>query len=145
MTSISKIFNKSQQKEKIPEVRPGDIIRVYQKVKRGKKRRTQIFEGRVIARKHGKGVSATITVRKEISGVGVEQIFPIHSPIIEKIEVIKRGRPKRSKLYYLRKAKGKRARLKREEFFSSKEEVPSESKRETAPFKAKSFKKEKGE
>ena len=75
-----------------------------------------MFEGLVIAKKHGKGITATITVRKIISGIGVEKIFPLHSPITEKIEIVKRGKTRRAKLYYLRKAKGKRARLKKKEF-----------------------------
>jgi len=108
-------FNKTQLKKGLPDIRPGDTVRVHQKVKEKDKERTQAFEGVVLARKHGKGISATITIRKVISGIGVEKIFPIHSPIIEKIEVLKRGKVRRAKLYYLRKAKGKKARLKRKE------------------------------
>ncbi len=104
-----------QTKKDLPDIRPGDTIKVYQKYKEGDKEKIQVFEGLVIARKHGKGVSSTITVRKTISGIGVERIFPIHSPNIEKIEVIKQEKVRRAKLYYLRKAKGKRARLKRRE------------------------------
>lgn len=96
----------------ISSVRPGDIIRVYQKIKEGDREKTQVFEGQVLARKHGNEAGATITVRKEISNVGVEKIFPIHSPIIEKIEVLKRGKARRAKLYYLRKATGQRAKIK---------------------------------
>ncbi len=107
-------FNQAQLKKDLPDIRPGDTIRVHQKIKEGGKERIQIFEGLVIARKHGKGISSTITVRKVLQGVGVEKIFPIHSPVIAKIEVAKKGRVKRSKLYYLRTAKGKRARLKEE-------------------------------
>ncbi len=96
----------------ISSVRPGDIIRVYQKIKEGDKEKTQVFEGQVLARKHGNEAGATITVRREISNIGVEKIFPIHSPIIEKIEVLKRGKARRAKLYYLRKATGQRAKIK---------------------------------
>jgi len=85
------------------KIKAGDVVRVYQKIKEGEKERTQIFEGIVIARKHGKEIGATITVRKEISGIGVEKIFPIYSPTIEKIEILKEGKRKRAKLYYLRK------------------------------------------
>ena len=99
--------------KKIPEVRPGDTVKVYQKIKEGKQEKIQIFEGQVLARKHGKGISATITVRKMVAGIGVEKIFPLHSPVIEKIEIVRRGKTRRAKLYYLRKAKGKRARLKK--------------------------------
>jgi large subunit ribosomal protein L19 len=70
-------------------------------------KKVQTFEGLVLARKHGKGISATITVRKEISGIGVEKIFPLHLPTIEKIEILKRGKARRAKLYYLREARGK--------------------------------------
>ena len=89
----------NQIKKDLPEIRPGDTVRVYQAL--------QSFEGIVIARKHGKGISATITVRAVISGVGVEKVFPIHSPIIKKIEIIKKGKVRRAKLYYLRKLEGK--------------------------------------
>ncbi len=109
-------FIKAQLKTDLPEIRPGDTVRVYQKIKEGDKERIQVFEGLVIARKHGKGITSTITVRKVISEIGVERIFPLHSPTIEKIETLRRARVRRAKLYYLRKTKGKRARLKREEF-----------------------------
>ena len=113
-------FIQSQMKD-IPDVRPGDLVRVYQKIKetpkKGKpstgqedKERIQVFEGLVIARKHGKEMGATITVRKIISEVGVERIFPLHSPTLEKIEILKRGKVRRAKLYYLRKVKGKRVK-----------------------------------
>jgi large subunit ribosomal protein L19 len=105
-------FIKSQLKTDLPDIRPGDTVRVYQKIKERDKERIQIFEGLVLARKHGKGINSTITVRKVISGIGVERIFPIHSPNIEKIEIVKRGKVRRAKLYYLRKAKGRKARLK---------------------------------
>ena len=97
------------------EIGPGYTVKVYQKIKEGDKEKIQVFEGLVIAKKHGKGISSTITVRKTISGVGVERIFPVHSPNIEKIEVVKQEKVRRAKLYYLREAKGKRARLKRKE------------------------------
>ena len=94
------MFN--QLKKELPDIRPGDTVKVYQKVKEQDKERLQAFEGIVIARKHGKGISATITVRAVISGIGAEKIFPIHSPIIEKIEVLKKGKARRANLYYLR-------------------------------------------
>ena len=106
-------FIKSQIKADLPDIRPGDTVRVSQKIKEGEKEKIQIFEGLVIARKHRKEMGATITVRKVISGIGVERIFPIHSPTIEKIEILKRGKVRRAKLYYLRKAKGKKAKIKK--------------------------------
>ena len=85
------------------KIKAGDFVRIYQRIKEGGKERTQMFEGIVIARKHGNEIGATITVRKEISGIGVEKIFPIYSPTIEKIEILKEGKRKRARLYYLRK------------------------------------------
>lgn len=123
MTTIIEKFNKDQLKN-LPDVRPGDTIKVHQKIKEGDpsagsgqaKERIQIFEGVVIARKHGKEIFSTITVRKVVDGVGVERIFPINSPAIEKIEIVKHGKVRRAKLYYLRTAKGKKARLKKKDF-----------------------------
>jgi len=115
MTTKLEIFNQSQLKQGLPEIRPGDIVQVFQKIKEKDKERTQMFEGQVLARKHGKGLSSTITVRRVITGIGVERIFPIHSPNIEKIELVRRGKVRRAKLYYLRGAKGKKAKLKRKE------------------------------
>jgi large subunit ribosomal protein L19 len=108
MTTKLNLFNQTQLKTNLADVRPGDTIQVYQKIKEGDKERLQVFEGQVISRKHGKGISSTITVRKEIGGIGVERIFPTHSPTIEKIEVLKRGKVRRAKLYYLRRVKGKK-------------------------------------
>lgn len=105
-------LNKSQLKKDLPDVRSGDTIKVYQKIKDKNKERIQVFEGQVIAKKHGKGTVSSITVRKIISGVGVEKIFPLHSPIIDKIEIVKQAKARRAKLYYLRTAKGRKARLK---------------------------------
>lgn len=104
------LFNKKQLK-KIPEIRPGYTVRVHQKVQEGDKQRIQVFEGLVIARKHGKGVNSMITVRKISHGVGVERIFPVHSPNIEKIEVVKKSKVRRAKLYYIRHKTAKQARL----------------------------------
>ena len=103
-------------KKGLPDIKPGDTVKVYQKIKEKDKERIQAFEGVILARKHGKGISATITVRRVVSGVGVEKIFPLHSPTIEKIEISKKGKVRRAKLYYLREAKGKKARLKRKDF-----------------------------
>ena len=105
----------NQIKKDLPEIRPGNTVRVYQTIKEKDKERLQSFEGVVLARKHGKGISSTITVRNIISGVGVEKILPLHSPNIKKIEILKRAKIRRAKLYYLRTAKGKKAGLKQEE------------------------------
>jgi large subunit ribosomal protein L19 len=94
----------------IPDFRPGDTLKVHVRLKEGEKERIQIFEGLVIARKHG-GVSETFTVRKISSGVGVERTFPLHSPSIARVEVTRRGRVRRAKLYYMRELRGKAARI----------------------------------
>ena len=111
MTTKIKTFLEPFLRKNLPDIRSGDTVCVYQKVKEGDKERIQTFEGLVLARKHGKEIGATITVRRVASGIGVEKIFPLHSPTIEKIEILKRSKVRRAKLYYLRKAKGKRARL----------------------------------
>ena len=105
-------FNSSQNLKTLPEIRPGFTIRVHQKIKEGDKTRIQIFEGIVIARKHGSGVNSTITVRKIASGVGVERIFPLHSPSIDKFEVVKTSKVRRAKLYYIRRKATKEIRRK---------------------------------
>jgi large subunit ribosomal protein L19 len=105
-------FNKKQLKKDLPEIRPGYVVKVHQKIKEKDKQRIQSFEGLVIARKHGKGINATITVRRVASGVGVERIFPIHAPFIENIEVVKKYKVRRAKLYYIRDKSAKQARLK---------------------------------
>lgn len=134
MTTKLETFIKSQLKQNLPDIRPGDTVQVFQKIKEGEKERIQTFEGLVIARKHGKEMGATITVRREISGIGVERIFPIHSPTLEKIELLKRGKVRRAKLYYLREAKGRKARLKKKEFVKiiAEKKTESEEKQEKA-------------
>jgi large subunit ribosomal protein L19 len=99
---------------KAPEFRPGDTIRVHVKIKEGDKERLQAFEGTVIARKNS-GLGETITVRKVSFGQGVERIFPLHAPVIDHIDVVRTGRVRRAKLYYLRELKGKAARLRERE------------------------------
>ena len=105
------IIEKPQLKEGIPNFQPGDTVKVHVRIKEGNKERLQIFEGVVIARKHG-SVRETITVRKVSFGVGVERIFPINATIIDHIDVIRRGKVRRAKLYYLRELRGKAARIK---------------------------------
>jgi len=102
------------QRNDVPELRAGDSVRVHTKIKEGEKERIQIFEGVVIARRRG-GVRASFTVRKVSYGVGVERIFPTHSPRIDKIEVTGHGEVRRSRLFYLRDLQGKAARLTQEE------------------------------
>ncbi len=97
-------------KTDIPEFRAGDNLKVHVRLKEGEKERIQIFEGLVVARKHG-GVSETFTVRKISSGIGVERTFPLHSPSVAKVEVTRRGRVRRAKLYYIRGLRGKAARI----------------------------------
>ena len=100
-----------QRRSDLPAIRPGDTVRVHVRIKEAENKwRIQVFEGVVIARKNG-GVRETITVRKTSFGVGVERIFPLHATIIDKIEVVKRGRVRRAKLYYLRELRGKAARI----------------------------------
>ena len=98
-------------KSDIPDFRAGDTVKVHVRLKEGEKERIQIFEGLVISRKHG-GVAETFTVRKISSGIGVERTFPLHTPSIAKIEVGRRGRVRRAKLYYIRGLRGKAARIK---------------------------------
>ena len=106
---LIKELTKSQIKD-LPEVNVGDTVRVHVKVKEGSRERIQVFEGTVIAKKHG-GIEETITVRRVSYGVGVEKVFPLHSPTIDKIETVRRGFVRRAKLYYLRDRVGKAAKV----------------------------------
>lgn len=108
---IIKVLEQQQLKKNIPAFSPGDTVRVQVKVVEGGRERLQAFEGIVINRQGG-GISETFTVRRVSYGVGVERIFPLHSPRVDKIEVIRRGRVRRAKLYYLRQLTGKAARIK---------------------------------
>ncbi len=108
--SVLKSLEAKQLKEKIPGFNPGDTIRVHVKIVEGDKERIQVFQGTVISRKGG-GISESFTVRKVSAGIGVERVFPLHSPNVSKIQVMKRGKVRRSKLYYLRGLKGKKARI----------------------------------
>jgi large subunit ribosomal protein L19 len=110
---LSKFIQKNLRTD-IPTFRPGDTIRVHVKIKEGDKERLQAFEGTVIAR-HNTGIGTTITVRKVSFGHGVERIFPLHARVIDHIDVIRTGRVRRAKLYYLRNLKGKAARLRERE------------------------------
>jgi large subunit ribosomal protein L19 len=118
-----KDFLMGRVKKDIPDIKSGDTVRVFERIKEGKKERVQVFEGLVLGRKSGSEGGATIIVRKVVDNVGVEKIFPLHSPTIEKIEIKSRSKVRRAKLYFLRGAKGKRAKLKREELKASIGEV----------------------
>ena len=111
MNDIIKNIEAAQLKESVTEFNVGDTVKVYAKIKEGEKERIQVFEGTVIARK-GSGVSETFTVRRVSYGVGVERVFPIHSPNVAKVDVVRHGRVRRSKLYYLRDRVGKAAKVK---------------------------------
>jgi len=109
MNLISSL-EQEQLKLELPEFRPGDTVRVHLKVVEGTRERIQVFEG-VVIRRRGGGLSETFTVRRVSYGVGVERTFPLHSPRIERIEPMRRGRVRRARLYYLRKLRGKAARI----------------------------------
>ena len=104
------IVEREAHRRDLPPFRPGDTVRVHVRIREGDKERTQVFEGVVIRRRRG-GTSATFTVRKVSYGVGVERIFPVESPAVEKVEIKSRGHVRRSRLYYLRNLRGKKARL----------------------------------
>jgi large subunit ribosomal protein L19 len=111
MNNIIQEVTKAQLRSDIPAFRPGDTVRVHVKVVEGTRERIQVYEGIVIKRR-GSGISETFTARKVSYGVGVERTFPLHSPKIDKIEVMRRGKVRRAKLYYLRALRGKAARIK---------------------------------
>lgn len=109
------MFDKKGLKANVPELKSGMKVRVWQKIKEADKERLQAFEGTVIAVKHGKGMPATFTVRKISSGIGVERIFPFHTPTIDKIEILSQAKVRRAKLYYLRGRVGKKSKMKQVE------------------------------
>ncbi len=105
------LIEKEQMRLDLPDFGPGDNVKVHVKIREGEKERIQVFQGVVISKRKG-NTNATFTVRKVSYGVGVERIFPLHSPALDKIEVVTRGRVRRAKIYYLRKLRGKAARIK---------------------------------
>ena len=109
--NIIELIEREQLRDNIPQFAPGDTVRVHAKIVEGNRERIQIFEGVVIARQ-GSGLREMFTVRRISYGVGVERMFPVHSPRVEKIQVVRRGAVRRAKLYYLRKLTGKAARIK---------------------------------
>ena len=111
MNNIIKNIEDAQMKAEVPQFNVGDTVRVSAKIKEGNRERTQVFEGTVL-KKQGTGVRATFTVRKISNGVGVEKTWPLHSPIVEKVDVVRRGKVRRAKLNYLRGRVGKRAKVK---------------------------------
>lgn len=108
---IIKTFSEQYMKPELPEMNIGDTVRVHVKVKEGNRERIQVFEGTIIARKHG-GINETITVRRISYNVGCEKVFPVHSPSIVNVETVRRGKVRRAKLYYLRDRVGKAAKVK---------------------------------
>ena len=110
MADLLRELEKEQLKDDVPDFDPGDTVRVLYRVREGEKERIQAFEGVCLARRGG-GMGETFTVRKISSGIGVERVFPLHSPFIKAIEVVRRGRVRRAKLYYLRGRRGKAARI----------------------------------
>ena len=111
MDLMKSFIEKNMPAKEAPSVTVGDTVRVHAKIKEGSRERIQVFEGTVIAKKHG-GIQETMTVRRVSYGVGVEKTFPIHSPNIEKVEVVRKGKVRRAKLYYLRDRVGKAAKVK---------------------------------
>ena len=111
MNDIIKEIEKEQLKDSVPEFAIGDTVKVYGKIKQGNRERIQVFEGTVIKRQGGSN-RETFTVRKNSNGVGVEKTWPLHSPNVEKIEVVRRGKVRRAKLFYLRERSGKSAKVK---------------------------------
>jgi len=106
-----KLISESSMRKEIPEINIGDTVKVHVKIVEGDKSRIQVFEGTVIAKKHG-GISETFTVRRVAHGCGIERVFPVHSPSVDKVEIVRRGKVRRAKLYYLRDRVGKAAKVK---------------------------------
>ena len=108
---LIKALSSQYMKQELPEMRVGDTVRVHVRIKEGSRERIQVFEGTIIARKHG-GIGETITVRRVSYGVGCEKVFPIHSPHVVNVETVRKGKVRRAKLYYLRSRFGKAAKVK---------------------------------
>ena len=106
-----KLIAQDSMKKDLPELNIGDVVKVHVRIKEGDKSRIQICEGTIIAKKHG-GISETFTVRRVAHGCGIERVFPVHSPVVEKVEIVRYGKVRRAKLYYLRDRVGKAAKVK---------------------------------
>ena len=129
MDLLSVVESKHTKKE-IKKFNPGDTVKIHIKIKEGDKERVQVFEGVVIQRR-GKGTGETFTVRKTSAGIGVERIFPVHSPYLSRITVVKKGKVRRAKLFYLRKLKGRAAKIEGEKVVESKEDKKAKSDKKT--------------
>ena len=106
-----KLISEASMKENAPAFNIGDTVKVHVQIKEGEKSRIQVFEGTVIAKKHG-GINETFTVRRVAHGCGIERVFPLHSPVVDKVEIVRSGKVRRAKLYYLRDRVGKAAKVK---------------------------------
>lgn len=126
MNQLQDVERQYLRQDTVPDFRPGDTVRVHVRVVEGDKSRIQVFQGVVIARRGG-GTRETFTVRKISGGVGVERVFPLHSPNVDKVEVVRRGKVRRAKLYYLRGLRGKKARI------EERTDRPAEPAREARP------------
>lgn len=133
LISMETALEQSQLRSDIPTIKPGDTIRVHQKIKEGGKERIALFEGLVLARKHGQGVSATFTVRKVVDGIGVERVFPLHSPTIAKIEVLRHAKVRRAKLYYIREKASREIRKKMKQIWAEAAPVRTPATEAEAP------------
>lgn len=126
MESLIAKVEAAYRRKNIPDFRVGDVVRVHQRIREGGKERIQVFEGLVIAKKHGSGMNGTFTVRRIASGVGVERIYPLHTPAIAKVERVRSASVRKAKLYYLRERIGKKARLKTIDAYAAWEEPSAE-------------------
>ena len=131
MDKLSLFNSRNLTANQLAGLRPGWTVRIYQKIKEGDKTRTQVFEGMVIAKKHGREAGGTITVRKVSGGIGVEKIYPVYLPSVEKIEVIKKAKTRRAKLYYLKEKTSKEIRRKTKSLSNAKEKTASETDTQT--------------
>jgi large subunit ribosomal protein L19 len=113
--NVIETIEKEQMRMDIPDFRPGDTVKVHARIREGEKERIQVFQGVVIRKRKGT-TGASFTVRKISYGIGVERIFPLHSPFIDKVEIVTRGKVRRARLYYLRKLRGKAARIKEKRY-----------------------------
>lgn len=125
MKATAKTANVNIEERRNQDIRPGDVVRVHQKIQEKGKTRIQIFEGMVLARKHGTEAGATITVRRVANGYGVEKIYPLYSPLIEKMEVVRRAKVRKAKLYYVREKAQKELSKRMKAEMMRKEEVSS--------------------